>query len=255
MWNPDLSPYKQSISLPKGITPDAQGLYQHAQKHWLAHADNHYQVTPDPQLPYHRIVHPSRPHAYRPKVRFNGNGAWVHEGEQPRSWNDDTLMRRISPATQALTTEQLEQIRIISGSDPDHLRHMYVRNQPSPPLLVDTLERFRAGRFAEESARKIRTGQPLDPYSYWFEQAVTELPGWPPNKALEVFHNSDLSGDSRKYGNATALPADTLTISLADVMAAKLPGRYWAFSKNSRSIRCWAKPYPRHNGPKRCAIN
>ncbi|MBY8969173.1 hypothetical protein J1G33_02100 [Pseudomonas sp. P867] len=229
LWNPDISPYQQSISLPKGIEPDAQGLYQHAQKHWLVHADKHYQVKPDPHLTHHRIVHPNRPQAYRPKVRFNGNGAWVHEGEQPRSWDEHTLMRRISSATHTLTTEQLEQIRIISGSEPDHLRYMYVHNQPSPPLLVDTLERFRAGRFAEESAGRIRTGQVLEPYSYWFEQAVTELPGWPPSKALEVFHNSDLSGDSRKYGDATALPANTLTISLADVMAAKLPERVLGF--------------------------
>ncbi|MBY8931388.1 hypothetical protein J1G34_20330 [Pseudomonas sp. Wu6] len=229
LWNPDLSPYQQSISLPKGTLPDAQGLYQHAQKHWLAHADNHYQIEHDPQLPHQRIVHPRRPHAYQPKIRFNGSGAWVHEGEQPRSWDDHTLMRRISPATQALSTEQLEQIRVISGSEPDHLRHMYVRNRPSAPLLADSLERFQAGRFAEESARRMRTGQTLEPYSYWFEQAVTELPGWPPDKALEVFHNSDLSGESRKYGNADAAPADTLTISLADVMAARLPERVLDF--------------------------
>lgn len=229
LWNPDLSPYQQNISLPQGIAADTQGLYQHAQKHWLAHADHHYQVEPDPQLPHHRIVHPSRPHAYQPKVRFNGHGAWVHEGEQPRSWDDHTLMRRISPATQALTNEQLEQIRIISGSEPDHLRHMYVRNQPSPPLLADSIERFSADRFAQASVQKIRTGQTLAPYSYWFEQAVTDLPGWPPSKALEVFHNSDLSGESRKYGDTHAAPADTLRISLADVMAARLPERVLGF--------------------------
>ncbi|MBD8151213.1 hypothetical protein IFT37_02535 [Pseudomonas fluorescens] len=229
LWNPDLSPYQQDISLPKGIESDAQGVYQHAQKHWLAQAGKHYQVKPDPQLPHHRVVHPARPHAYQPTVRLNGSGAWVHEGEQPRSWDDHALMRRISPTTQALATEQLEQLRIISGSEPDHLRHMYVHNQPSPPLLADTLERFRAGQFAQESTRKMRTGQALEPYSYWFEQAVTELPGWPPNKALEVFHNSDLSGESRKYGNADAGPADTLTISLADVMAARLPERVLGF--------------------------
>lgn len=229
LWNPDLSPYQQNISLPQDITADAQGLYQHSQKHWLAHGGEHLHVKPDPHLPLHRIVHPSRPDAYQPKVHVNGTGAWVHEGEQPRSWNDHTLMRRISPAARSLTAEQLEQVRVTSGSEPDHLRHMYVRNQPTPPLLADSLERFRAGRFAEESADKIRTGQTLEPYSYWFEQAVTDLPGWPSSKALEVFYNSDLSGESRKYGDGAAAPADTLRISLADVMAAKLPERVLGF--------------------------
>lgn len=229
LWNPDLSPYQQSISRPKGTPPDAQGLYPHAGKQWLAHADTHYQIEADKQLPHHRIVHPSRADAYQPRVRFNGSGAWVHEGEQPRSWDDHTLMQRLSPATQTLSAQQLEQVRTISGSEPDHLRYMYAHNQPTPPLLADSLERFRAGQFAEESARKMRTGEELEPYSYWFEQAVTDLPGWPSNKALEVFHNSDLSGDSRKYGDADAVAADTLNISLADVMAAKLPERVLAF--------------------------
>lgn len=229
LWNPDLSPYLQNISLPKDTRPDAQGVYQHARKQWLVHADKHYQIEPDKQLLHHRIVHPGRPEAYQPKVRLNGNGAWVREGEQPRSWDDTALMRRISATTQGLTPEQLEQVRTISGSEPDHLRHMYLRNRPTPPLLADSIERFRAGRLADESARKLRTGQTLEPYSYWFEQAVTDLPGWPPSKALEVFHNSDLSGESRKYGNATALPADTLALSLADVMAAKLPERVLGF--------------------------
>jgi hypothetical protein len=229
LWNPDLSPYQQRISLPKGARPDEQGVYQHARKQWLAHAETHYQIEPDKQLPIHRILHPNRAEAYPPKVRFNGDGAWVHEVEQPRSWDDHTLMRRISPDAQALNAEQLEQVRIISASEPDHLRYLYVRNQPTPPLLLDSLERFRAGQYAAESAGKIRAGQTLEPYNYWFEQAVTELPGWPPNKALEVFHNSDLSGTSRKYGDAGAAPTDTLSISLADVMAAKLPERVLGF--------------------------
>lgn len=229
LWNPDLAPYQQTISLPEGTQPDAQGVYQHARKQWLAYADTHYQIEPDKQLPHHRIVHPVRPDAYQPKVRFNGDGAWVHEGEQPRSWDDATLMHRINSATEAFTPQQLEQVRSISGSEPDHLRHMFVHNQPTPPLLADSIERFRAGQFAEASARKLRTGQALEPYSYWFEQAVTDLPGWPSNKALEVFHNSDLSGESRKHGDANAVPADTLSISLADVMAAKLPQRVLDF--------------------------
>lgn len=52
---------------------------------------------------------------------------------------------------------------------------------------------------------------------------VTELPGWPADCALKVNQSADRRGPAHTYGNTGAPPSRTLTISLADVMAGRLP--------------------------------
>jgi Leucine-rich repeat (LRR) protein len=208
LWHPDLTPYAQPQ------TPES-----------LALEGRHYALREDPHTGHHRVLHPTRPQAYQPHIQSNGHGAWVHEGEQPRRWDSATLMRRLGPLVDGFNPQQQDQIRRISGSDDGLLQRVYVHQQPPPPLLRDTLQRFEAYEYPRRASAKIRAGEPLasDPSSDWFEQMVTELPGWPQDKAIEVFLHSDLSGDSHTYGAANAAPADTLRLSLAQVMSGQLP--------------------------------
>jgi hypothetical protein len=230
LWHPDLAPYAQKhLQLPDHSTPDALGLHEHAGKKILPLDGQHYEIRHDPQLGQHRIQHPTRTDAYAPKLKHNGRGAWVHEGENPQEWDSATLMRRIGHATDGLSAEQLEVIRQISGTDEDSLRYMHVRNTEPPLLLDDTLKRQRAFNDVQAASADIRMGRPLDPSSYWFEQLVTELPGWPSDCALRVYQHSDLRGPARIYGHADANPEHTLTISLGEVMAGQLPERLIAF--------------------------
>lgn len=232
LWHPDLAPYAQpDLAPPTGSRPQASGLHRHQGKDVLAVDNRHYEVARAPHAGEHRIRHPRRANAYQPRVRLNGHGACVLEGEQPRTWNTPTLLRRLGPRTQPFSDRQLEQMRVISGTDAGVLRGMYLRNEPLPPLLDDTLKRFEAEHYARTASELTRTGQPLpaDPAADWFEQSVTELPGWPADKALEVFINSDLSGASHKYGNTQAGPGDTLQLGLAEVMAGKLAERVLGF--------------------------
>lgn len=214
LWNPDLAPYARPGK------PD----------HLLLEG-RHYALREDPQTGHHRVVHPSRPDAYQPHIKGNGHGAWVHEGEQPRDWDSATLMRRLGPLMEGFSAEQQEQIRRISGSDDGLLRRVYVHQQPPPPLLRDTVQRFEAYEYPRRASAKIRAGEPLalDPSSDWFEQMVTELAGWPQQKAIEVFQRPDLTGDSHTYGAANAAPADTLRLSLAQVMSGQLPEQVVGF--------------------------
>jgi hypothetical protein len=228
LWHPDLAPYAlKNLDSP----PAATGLHNHQGKQLLALDGAHFEVQQDPDTRDHRILHPQRPDAYQPQVRFNGDGAFVHETEQPRTWDSITLMRRLGPRTEAFNDHDLERIRRISGTDEDVLRGVYVQNRPTPPLLDATLNRYEAHRAAVETVQTLRSGAPLplDATSAWFEQTITELPGWPQDKALQVFVRSDLTGDSRKYANPDAPPADTLQISVADVMSGRLPERVLGF--------------------------
>ncbi|NVZ72030.1 dermonecrotic toxin domain-containing protein [Pseudomonas costantinii] len=230
LWNPDLTPYQyRSPRLPTAHVPGENGLHHHQGKQIAQVEGKHYEIRQDPVTQAFDIVHPKRADAYQPPVALNGSGACVIKGEQPRTWNNTRLMRRLGPQTHSLSAGELEQIRLISGVDFGALRHMYLNNEPTPPLLADTLKRFNNDKQISTSADKIRTGLPLDPSADWFEQMVTELEGWPKDKALLVYPRSDLSGVPRRYGNATAHGSNALSLSIAEVMSGKLPDKVVAF--------------------------
>ena len=231
LWHPDLAPYAQTVAPPAGSPPKASGLHPIGDKTLLALDGRHYEVRQEPVTEKHHVVHPTRPDAYRPRVTFNGEGAFVHEGEQPRSWDSSTLMRRLGHRMHGFSDTELEQMRVASATDEGVLRSVYVHNQGTPPLLAGTLARAEAQRYPQIVSRKIRSGQALaqDPSSDWFEQMVTELQGWPQDKAIEVFQKSDFSGVSHTFGHPHAGPADTLRLSLAQVMSGNLPERVLGF--------------------------
>ncbi|WP_309139814.1 MULTISPECIES: NEL-type E3 ubiquitin ligase domain-containing protein [unclassified Pseudomonas] len=232
LWNPDLAPYAlKNSALPTSAKPNTRGLHQHQGKQILALENRHYEVRESTDDGTHRIPHPERPQAYAPKVFFNEQGAVVHEAEQPRSWDSTTLMRRLGHRTQAFSDLELQQIRRISATDEDVLRGVYVYNRPTPPLLDATFKRYEAWHHAKAAVETLRSGAPLppDPSSAWFEQTVTELPGWPGNTALQVFTRADLTGDSRTYSRPDAATTATLKISLGDVMAGQLPEKVLGF--------------------------
>ena len=230
LWHPDIEPYAHpDLSLPTDSSPDRLGLHRHQGRDILPLEGRHYVTRKDPQTAQYRLEHPTRPEAYAPKLAHNGRGAWRHEGENPLTWEHPKLMQRLGHMTDGLNSRQLENIRLISGTEEDALRRMHVENAEPPLLLEDTVNRFRAMEDVAATTTQIRSGSPIDPSSHWFEQLITELPGWPSDHALRVYERSDLLGASRLYGNASARPERTLEIGLTDVMAGRLPERVVRF--------------------------
>ncbi|VVN35059.1 dermonecrotic toxin domain-containing protein [Pseudomonas fluorescens] len=229
LWHPDLSPYERNeLMLSPGAKPDRHGLHQYGNENILPLEGKLYVVekaTTDPTSNTHRIKHPKRANAYKPQIDHNGHGAWVHEVETPHDWPNEALMRRLGHSVERFSPTELEQIRISSGTDHNALRQIHIDNSPPPPLLADTVKRFSAYDDVLTASAAIRGGRPIDPQAVWLEPMLTAVPGWPSGKALEVFADASLSGHSRKYGNPQALPADTLSISLDDLNAGRLPDR------------------------------
>lgn len=240
LWHPDLAPYEQqNLTLSTDSKPNEHGLHRNANQHILPLEDKLYVVdkaSNEPTVTTHRVKHPTRPNAYSPKVEHNGHGAWVHEAENPGHWEGETLMRRLGHSVDRFSPTEREQIRISSGTDDNSLRRMHVDNAPPPPVLADTIKRFRAYDDAGIASANIRAGQPIDPAAFWFEPMLTALPGWPSERALEVFERADLTGSSRKHGNANASAANTLSISVADLTSGKLPERVVGFL-NDREVK------------------
>ncbi|MBV4477101.1 hypothetical protein KVQ74_23220 [Pseudomonas sp. COW3] len=246
LWHPDLAPYNQpELAVPSESKPDAKGLHQHAGKTVLPLDDNHYAVKVNPRSGEHRIEHPTRKDAYSPRLRHNGQGAWSHEAETPENWQGPTLMRRLGHAVDGYSDSELEKIRSISGTSEDALRRMHVQNDPPPPLLADTLTRFKTLDEAKDVGRRIRTGQPLPPEAHWFDRTVPDMPGWPADKALKICEHNDLTGASRVYGNPHASDSQTLSIGIGDVMDNKLPERLVAFLDDADMQSLLGSEYPK----------
>ncbi|MCW8275529.1 hypothetical protein IMF27_07290 [Pseudomonas sp. PCH199] len=145
-WKPNLAPYEQSVDLPKAAKPDHRGLYQHDGKTLLRLEDKLYAVKPDGQTGEFQIEHPNRADAYKPPLRHNNHGAWQTTLEQPLTWDRDTVMRRLGPLVESLTSAEREQVLRISGFHDNVLREIHVENQRPPSLLTDTIKRFKIDR-------------------------------------------------------------------------------------------------------------
>ncbi|EUB77059.1 hypothetical protein PMI27_005525 [Pseudomonas sp. GM41(2012)] len=160
LWKPDLTSYEHPVTLPAEAKPDDLGLYQHNEQQWLRMEQKNYQVRQDPVTGEHRLQHPTRPNAYQPRVEHNNAGAWIHDTEQPLTWERPTLLRRLGHRADALSDSELEQARKISGTHEGQLRKMYVEREPLPPLLADTLSRFDAYRQTENVLSRMESTEP-----------------------------------------------------------------------------------------------
>lgn len=185
-WKPDLNAYQQPA--PPAEAPVNQlGLRQHQGKQWLPLEQAHYLVSEDPTTGQYHIEHPNRPDAYQPQVHHNGDGAWHSELEQPLEWDSDTLLRRIGHRVDGLTAAERQKILEVSGYSEDAMRKMHVNQEPLPPLLADSLQRFRIDRDLGQFIAQLGSDQPeqyrrADPLTQL--QLLDQQQRWPTRKRL-----------------------------------------------------------------------
>ena len=227
LWNPDISTYSHPLSVPDSVLPDRLGL---------RHQDDQMLLTLNSTpLAEHTLVvektegserftlrHPTRPHAYRPKMLHNGEGTWLMEGERPQTWDDETLMRRLGHTTDGLSNTELQNLRRISATSTSVLRRVHLNNEPIPPLLNDSLTRLKLHKQNIKDIELVRNGLTSSERSHWLESLPTELQGWPEDKAVAIYSDHTLSGSPHVYGNPDAAPEGTLKISRGEVKQGKL---------------------------------
>jgi len=182
-WKPDLTHY-QHKTVP-GSRPNELGLHAQGGKHLLPIDEAHFAVSKS--AGQYRIEHPTRPDAYQPLVRHNGEGAWHTELEQPLEWDTATALRRLGPAVEDFTPAQREQILTVSGYTEDGLRKMHVNQESVPPLVADSIKRFRLDRDLEQFIEQLDSEQPeqyrrADPLTQLQLLAAHER--WPAGKRL-----------------------------------------------------------------------
>lgn len=154
LWKADLGPYESTVTLAPQSKANEIGLHQHHGRTVLALEGKHYQVRQDADTGQYRIQHPTRPDAYAPKLEHNHQGAWSHEVEEPLTWDEPTLLRRLGLA------ESSDQVRI-SGVEPQTLRETFVNHEPVPLTLEETLKRFEIHQTLTTFVEQMRSSDPL----------------------------------------------------------------------------------------------
>ena len=188
-WNGDLKPYEQNIALLATSKPDALGLHTHAGKKILPLDSTHYEVTRNSTRGQFQIEHPTRSDAYKPLLEHNHNGAWHTELEQPLKWGRRKLLQRLGHAADSLSEAEREQVLRISGHHENSVRRMHVDHETLPPLLADTLTRFKIHKEIRTFVERIGSEHPevyttADPATQL--QLLTEHFPWPASKGLRL---------------------------------------------------------------------
>ncbi|MCF5028238.1 NEL domain-containing protein [Pseudomonas syringae] len=183
LWKPDLTPFAHDIVLPKGLQPDATGLYTWQGKQWLPLEGRTYSVSPAANGDGYLIEHPTRTDSYRPALRHNGAGAWLHELDQPLEMEGLTLFRRLGYSSDTFSDSTARRIVNVSNTPESVMREALTDQRRPPALLEDTAHRFRLDQeiehFIEQlEANDINAASPLQ------LELLSQDRGWPGNRAL-----------------------------------------------------------------------
>ncbi|NWC85802.1 hypothetical protein HX793_08605 [Pseudomonas reactans] len=154
LWKADLDPYASTVELAPQSKADNLGLHAVNDQTVLPLEGKHYQVKQDTETGQYRIQHPTRPDAYAPKLEHNHQGVWSHELEEPLTWDDPTLLKRLGLA------EHSDQVRI-SGVEPDTLRETFVNHETLPLVLEETLHRFEIHQELTTFVEQMNSTDPL----------------------------------------------------------------------------------------------
>ncbi|MFI8647902.1 dermonecrotic toxin domain-containing protein [Pseudomonas iridis] len=188
-WEPNLTRYEHTASPAANSAPNELGLHAHEGRQLLTLDNAHFAVSETTDAGEYRIAHPTQADAYQPWVRHNGEGAWYSEIEQPLTWDRPTALRRIGHSVESFSAAQRETILQVSGLDEEVLRTMHVDQETVPPLLADSIQRFRIDQDLQRFADDLHSESPeaylrADPVLQL--QLLTEQGRWPKGQRLRL---------------------------------------------------------------------
>lgn len=191
LWSRDLVPFAHDVVLPADLQPDPRGLYHYQGKQWLV-LDGRCHALVEPGQGAAYLQHPRRPDAYRPTVRHQAGGIWLHELDRPREWSGLELFQRLGAMKQRLDSRDARHLLVISGCHESELRRALVDGQRPPALLLDSLERLRMYRSLEGAEEPLSR----EHHARLFDM-LYQAPGQPAGPAAQVLVR-DFSGLPRR---------------------------------------------------------
>ncbi|WNJ83351.1 NEL-type E3 ubiquitin ligase domain-containing protein [Pseudomonas canadensis] len=161
LYAPDLRPYQRQVAIPDELTVNEEGLFEHEGGLYLRENNAYYRVERVGSSPDYKILHPDNPAAYTPRVSRTPAGGWAHEHENPLTFTESQLMRRLGPMAERFANEpiKLERILQMSGTEVDTLRQVHADQAPLPALLTDTFKRLEMDTGVADETPPVRASQ------------------------------------------------------------------------------------------------
>lgn len=218
LWNGDLKPYH--VEPPAQARHIEPGLLVAGERHYAPIGEGHVAVQPHADGQRWSIEHPDDPAALRPNLETNGDGAWHGSHEYPLEWSRQALLRRLGAKVADYSDAELELASRISGVDRDALLDVHLTHAPTPPRLLQTLQRLRAGTVADDPLENALEGlyrpQRCGPDSERLALlSLPRQPGWPSECALEL-RVGDRSGPLRERAGDRFAGDSRLILKVAD---------------------------------------
>ena len=247
LWSPDLTPYRSPHELPEGLAANAQGLYEHNQRHYLKLGkDVLHQVKRDPQTQQWHVEHPLSEAAYTPALLTNGVGTWRHAHEAVKNWDDLTLLTRVGPDALHIDQPAFEPILQVSEVNIEQLRHVHQDMVRPPPRLRDTLKHFNFEQEINQFTMARAEGITVSAHSPLIQlHLLGSLPEWPATTVLKILdpkQNTIMSFGAQ--GTEISISEEQLRKGeLLQVLEQKLPANVFEALAHTDSIPDEAKPY------------
>ncbi len=213
LWNPDLAPYRQSMTLPVWLKPDARGLRELASQAYLKVGSWIYAVREQTDTEMWKVQGSSSfREEYSPLLETNDLGAWRHDSELPQEWDRLTLFRRLGYPESLMDDARALEVLTVSGIKEDVLRQTMMDLSTPPAVLVDTVQRFKAESEVNAFIEQLKSQQNAVKADAEMQLYVlTTLSRWPADVALSM---TDKSGNALRIFNPVGKVQRTLKLSL-----------------------------------------
>lgn len=207
LWNSDLSVYRSALPALRTVGDD--GLVHVQGRQWWQQGERAYEVRREPLGGRWRILHPTRPGSYSPRLCGNGDGAWWIQGDHPLQWRDLLpLLRHFGPRADALSDEARNLAVGIAGYDENAMRALLVERRPAPPALAQALDHgvldAAIDRFFEQLSTATST-QGLDPLMCGYLRSLPEAQVQPRSAELALWQARAASLRYALFEHAAAL--------------------------------------------------
>jgi Leucine-rich repeat (LRR) protein len=142
LWKPDISPFQVDVVLPKGLSPDIDGVTTVEGKRYIQIEGRTYELHHEAHVNKWALKHPDPMRHVSLPLQRNGVGAFRHFGEDVAQWNASKLFTRLGHSVAGLSDATARQILSVTGTDEALLREVHGQSAVPPGHLRDTIKRF-----------------------------------------------------------------------------------------------------------------
>lgn len=208
LWHGRIEGFAATRLPPATADVDAFGVWRAGDSAWVRLQDRFYEVTGSGRAL--RLKLPVDYRGVEPLLTWRRTTGWRWAHRDPLGMQGPQLLREIDPQLRTLADTSLRDAQRLSGVGDDRLRYLAVHGEAMPGVLPYIARRLEARAQVLEAVDRLRSGRPLPSVPQGMVQLLTELPGWPQQRAFGY------AGEAGTSAFASGGSGAELRLTLAD---------------------------------------